>query len=68
VVAAFKLDDFVASGEGPHQRRTAMQASVPELTNRTIVGTASITISASFFNTEGAPKLVPFPGLRGVHR
>lgn len=40
-----------------------MQASVPELTNRTIsmLGTAEITISASTFSRRhGAPKLVPF--------
>ncbi len=43
--------------------KTAMQASVPLLTNLTIStdGTASITISASLFSkTHGAPKLVPF--------
>ena len=45
------------------KRNTDIQASVPELTKRTIstLGTASITISASVFSrTQGAPKLVPF--------
>jgi len=71
VVAAFKLDDFVASGEGPHQaqnRHASFSTGVNE-SDHFMLGTASITISASTFsNTEGAPKLVPFPGLRGVHR
>jgi hypothetical protein len=44
------------------RRSTDMQASVPLFTKRTIStdGTASITISASWFSrAQGAPKLVP---------
>ena len=68
MVAAFKFDDFVSADFVPTvkariRRNTPMQASVPELTNRTIsiLGTASITFCANTFsNSRGGAKASTF--------